>query len=91
MGGCAAIDAVSILRKSRQELYSCEAEVEAERADSEPEVFTRIHLHFILTGEHPGVGHIERTIQHSAEKYCSALIMPGKMVRIMRTFEIRER
>ncbi len=90
MGGCTAIDVVNILRKARQNLEGCEVEIEAERADSEPKVFTQIHVHFILTGAALSPKHVERAVQLSAEKYCSASIMLGQTAKITHTFELRE-
>ena len=90
LGGCTAIDVVNILRKSRQELRDCEVQLEAQRADSDPKVFTEIHVHFILSGENLSAKHVERAIQLSAEKYCSASIMLGQTARITHTFEIRD-
>lgn len=90
MGGCTAVDVVHILRKARQDLRGCELQVEAERADSGPKVFTRIRVHFILTGKDLSAKHVERAIELSAEKYCSASIMLGKTAQITHTFEIRE-
>ena len=90
MGGCTAIDVVNILRKARQDLRGCEVQLEAERASEDPKVFTGIHVHFLFTGVNLSAKHIERAIQLSAEKYCSASIMLGKTARITHTFEIRE-
>ena len=90
MGGCTAIDVVNILRKARQNLHGCEIQVEADRADSDPKVFTAIRVHFLLTGKALNAKHVERAIQLSAEKYCSASIMLGKTAQITQTFEIRE-
>ena len=90
VGGCTAIDVVDILRKARQELRGCEVQIEAQRADSDPKVFTTIQVHFILTGKSLSARHVERAIQLSAEKYCSASIMLGKTAQITHTFEIRE-
>jgi len=90
MGGCTAIDVVNILRKARQELRGCELQIDAERADSDPKVFTTIQIHFILTGKNLGIKHVERAIHLSAEKYCSASIMLGKTAQITHTFELRE-
>lgn len=90
MGGCTAIDVVNILRKARQDLRGCEVQLEAERADSEPKVFTAIRVHFVCTGKNLSPKHVERAIGLSAEKYCSASIMLGKTARITHTFEIRE-
>jgi len=81
---------VHILRKARQDLRGCELQLEAERADSDPKVFTDIRVHFILTGKDLSPKHVERAIELSAEKYCSASIMLGKTARITHTFEIRE-
>ena len=82
MGGCTAIDVVNILRKARQELRGCELQIDAERADSDPKVFTTIQIHFILTGKSLSAKHVERAIHLSAEKYCSASIMLGKTGQI---------
>ena len=90
MGGCTAIDVVNILRKARQDLQGCELELEAERAGSDPKVFTQIRVHFILTGKNLSTKHVERAIELSAEKYCSASIMLGKTAQISHTYEIRE-
>jgi putative redox protein len=90
MGGCTAIDVVDILRKSRQDLRGCEVQLKAQRADNDPKVFTTIQVHFILTGKNLSTKHIERAIQLSAEKYCSASIMLGKTAQITHTFEIRD-
>ncbi len=90
MGGCTAIDVVNILRKARQELRGCELQIDAERADSDPKVFTTIQIHFILTGKSLSAKHVERAIHLSAEKYCSASIMLGKTAQITHTFELRE-
>ena len=90
MGGCTAIDVVNILQKARQDLRGCELQIDAERADSDPKVFTTIRIHFILTGNNLSAKHVERAIHLSAEKYCSASIMLGKTAQISHTFEIRE-
>ncbi len=90
LGGCASFDVVHILRKSRQDVTDCEALLEAERADQEPKVFTHIHLHFVVTGRKMSVKQVERAIQLSSEKYCSASIMLGKTAKITHDYEIRE-
>jgi len=90
MGGCTAIDVVNILQKARQDLRGCELQIDAERADNDPKVFTTIRVHFILTGNNLSAKHVERAIHLSAEKYCSASIMLGKTAQISHTFEIRE-
>jgi putative redox protein len=75
MGGCASFDVVSILRKSRQDVVSCVAQLEAERADDVPAVFTRIHIRFVVTGSSLKEAQVKRAVDLSAEKYCSASIM----------------
>ncbi len=89
-GGCAAFDVVLILKKGRQEISNCEVEIEAERAPREPKVFTRIHFHFILTGKKLNSRQVERAINLSAGKYCSASIMLGKTAELTHDFEIVE-
>ena len=90
VGGCTAIDVVNILRKARQDLRGCEVQLEGQRADADPKVFTAIQVHFILTGKALSAKHVERAIDLSAEKYCSASIMLGQTAKISHTFEIRE-
>ncbi len=89
-GGCSAYDVVTILRKARQNITDCVVEVDAERAPQDPKVFTRIHFHFIVTGQGVDPKHVERAVHLSAEKYCSASIMLGKTAEITHDFEIRE-
>ncbi|MBL3590601.1 MAG: OsmC family protein [gamma proteobacterium endosymbiont of Lamellibrachia anaximandri] len=90
MGGCTEFDVLSILRKSRQQVTDCVVELEAERAESEPKVFSRIHAHFIVTGKGLSEKHVARAISLSAEKYCSASIMLGQMAEITHDYEIRD-
>lgn len=90
MGGCASYDVVHILRKARQQIRGCEAFVEAERAESEPKVFTKIHLHFVVTGHELSEKQVERAIKLSAEKYCSASLMLGKTAKVTHDFEVLE-
>ena len=87
-GGCTASDVVIILKKSRQDIIDCMVEIEAERATEDPKVFTHIHYHFILTGKNLKPQQVERAINLSAEKYCSASIMLGKTAEITHDFEI---
>jgi putative redox protein len=90
MGGCASFDVVSILRKSRQAVQSCQAELDAERADAVPAVFTKIHIRFVVTGEGLKESQVKRAVELSAEKYCSASIMLAKAgVAISHSYEIR--
>ena len=74
-GGCAIYDVLSMLKKSRQAVRDCRVEIQAERADAVPAVFTRINLHFVVTGEALKENHVKRAVELSAEKYCSASIM----------------
>ncbi len=90
-GGCTASDVVMILKKSRQDISDCIVEIEAERATKDPKVFTRIHYHFILTGNNLKPPQVDRAINLSAEKYCSASIMLGKTAEITHDFEIVRR
>lgn len=88
MGGCASFDVVHILRKRRLEVASCVAELEAERAETDPKVFTKIHLHFKVSGVGLTDKAVAKAVQLSAEKYCSASIMLGKTAEITHTHEI---
>ena len=90
MGACTSFDVVTILKKSRQPITDCVAEIEAARADEIPKVFTRIHVHFIVTGHGLNPAQVERAVKLSAEKYCSASIMLGKAAEITHDFEIVE-
>jgi putative redox protein len=89
-GGCSAIDVVHILRKARQDMVDCVVELEADRADEDPKVFTRIHLHYIVTGRGLNPAQVERAIKLSKEKYCSATIMLAKTAEVTSDYEIRE-
>jgi putative redox protein len=90
MGGCTAFDVVYILRRQRQEVTNCVVEIEAERAPSDPKVFTRIHVHFVVTGRKLRNEHVRRAVELSADKYCSASIMLGKTAKITHDYEIVE-
>lgn len=90
MGGCTEFDVMMILGKSRQDVTSCEVLLEAERAEEEPKVFTKIHAHFVITGRNLSQKHVERAIRLSAEKFCSASIMLGKTAEITHDYEILE-
>jgi putative redox protein len=91
MGGCTAFDVVHILRKSRQPVTDCVAEIDADRADTDPKVFTKIHVHFIISGKGLDPKRVEQAVKLSAEKYCSASIMLGKVAEVTHDFEIQER
>ena len=89
MGGCASFDVMSILKKSRQKVSACYADLQAERADTVPSVFTAINIHFVVTGEALKDKQVKRAVELSAEKYCSASIMLGKGgVDITHSYEI---
>lgn len=88
LGGCTAFDVVQILRKSRQPITHCVAEIEAERASQDPKVFTKIHVHFKVTGKGLTDTAVARAVNLSAEKYCSASIMLGKTAQITHDYEI---
>jgi len=90
MGACTSFDVVTILKKARQPITDCVAEIEAERADEIPKVFTRIHVHFVVTGKELNPSQVERAMKLSAEKYCSASIMLGKSAEVTHDFEIKE-
>ncbi|HCD6625606.1 TPA: OsmC family protein [Pseudomonas aeruginosa] len=91
LGGCTNFDVVSILKKARQPVESCEAFLEAERADEEPKVFTKIHVHFMVKGRGLKEAQVKRAVELSAEKYCSASIMLGRGgVEITHDYEIVE-
>ena len=89
MGACTAFDVVTILKKSRQPIVDCVAEIVAERADEIPKVFTKIHVHFVITGNNLNETQVERAVKLSAEKYCSASIMLSKSVEITYDYEIK--
>lgn len=90
MGGCTAFDVVLILRKGRQDITGCVAQIDAERAPDDPKVFTRIHVHFTVTGRKLDPKRVEQALKLSAEKYCSASIMLAKTAEITHDFEIVE-
>ena len=89
MGACTAFDVVTILKKSRQPIVDCVAEIDAERANEIPKVFTKIHVHFVITGNNLNETQVERAVKLSAEKYCSASIMLSKSVEITHDYEIK--
>ena len=89
-GACSAIDVVHILRKARQPITGCVVELDSERASEDPKVFTRIHLHYVVTGKGLAPSQVERAIKLSKEKYCSATIMLAATAQITHDFEVRE-
>ena len=88
MGGCTSFDVVLILKKSRQDIHDCVAEITAERAETDPKVFTKIHIHFVVTGKDLDPKRVEKAVNLSEEKYCSASIMLGKTAEITHDIEI---
>lgn len=87
-GGCTAYDVVLILKRGRHDVRGCSVKLSSERADTDPKVFTKIHMHFIVTGKGVPASAVERAIAMSHEKYCSASIMLGKTAEITTGFEI---
>ncbi|WP_374356300.1 OsmC family protein [Chitinimonas sp.] len=88
-GACTAFDVVTILRKGRADVVDCDVMLDADRADADPKVFTRIHMHFVVSGRSLKPDQVRRAIELSAEKYCSASIMLGKTAQVSHDFEIR--
>ncbi|WP_227458213.1 OsmC family protein [Cupriavidus pauculus] len=89
-GGCTAYDVVLILKRGRQDVRGCSVKLEAARADADPKVFTKINFHFTVTGRNLDAAKVERAIELSHEKYCSASIMLAKTAEITHTMEIVE-
>jgi putative redox protein len=87
-GGCAAWDVVSILQKARQAVEDVAVELDADRAETDPRVFTRVHMHFVVRGRDIDPTRVERAIALSAEKYCSASAMVARTATITHDFEI---
>ena len=90
LGGCSAFDVVMILKRGREKVADCVVEMEAERAGEDPKVFTRAHLHYVVTGRGLSPAKVERAIRLSADKYCSASAMFAKTARVTHDFEIVE-
>jgi len=88
-GACTAYDVVLILRRGRHDVRACRVKVTSERAPQDPKVFTKIHMHFLVTGSKLTQTAVERAIALSHEKYCSATIMLGKTAEITTSFEVR--
>jgi putative redox protein len=87
-GGCASMDVVSILKRGRHDVRDCVTTLDADCAEQDPQVFTRIHLHFVVTGQALTTAAVERAVTLSAEKYCCATQMLGRVATITRDFEI---
>lgn len=90
LGGCSSFDVVMILQRGKQDLVDCEVEIDATRAETEPKVFTNIHMHFIVKGRGLSEAKVKRAIDLSAEKYCSASIMLAKTADVTHDFEMIE-
>lgn len=90
LGGCTSFDVVLILKRSRQDIRGCVVEITAERAKTDPKVFTKIHIKFVITGNNLDPAKVERAVKLSEEKYCSASIMLGKTAEITHEIEIVE-
>ena len=89
-GACSAIDVVHILRKARQPVTDCVVELEGERAEKDPKIFTKIRMRYVVSGRGLDPAQVERAVKLSKEKYCSATIMLGAMAEIAYDIEIRE-
>jgi len=87
-GGCSSIDVMMILKKSRQAVSDCYVEMSAERAETDPKVFTKIHMHFVVKGKDIKPEAVEKAVKLSAEKYCSASIMLGATAEMTHDFEV---
>jgi len=88
-GACSSVDVVSILKKSRQQVVDCEVTLTGERAETVPKVFTKIHLHFEVTGFDLSEKQVERAVQLSADKYCSVSIMLSGSVAVTHSFSVK--
>jgi putative redox protein len=89
-GGCTCFDVVMILKRARQEIVDCQVKLQAERASEDPKIFTKIHMQFTVTGKNLDMAKVERAVNLSHEKYCSATIMLGKTAEITHSIEIIE-
>ena len=89
-GGCTAYDVVLILKRGRHDVRGCTVKLTAERAETDPKVFTAIHMHFTVSGKGVPTAAVERAIAMSHDKYCSASVMLGKTAAIATSFEVVE-
>lgn len=90
LGGCTAFDVMLILKRSREPVTDCVIEIDAERSEDVPKVFTKIHLRYIVTGRKLNPAKVERAVALSAEKYCSASAMLGRVADLSHEIQIRE-
>ncbi len=88
LGGCTAFDVVDILKKKREQVSGCVVEIEAERAETTPKVFTKIHVRYIVTGKDIKEESVKRAVELSAEKYCSVSLMLGKTAAMTHDYQI---
>ncbi|PHS69556.1 MAG: peroxiredoxin [Methylophaga sp.] len=88
MAGCTSFDMIQMLKKSRQDVHDCVVDITSERSDEIPKVFTKIHVHYTITGKDIKAAHVKRAVDLSTEKYCSASIMLGKTAEITHEYEI---
>tara|TARA_B110000977_G_C11004137_1_gene465039 strand:+ start:939 stop:1358 length:420 start_codon:yes stop_codon:yes gene_type:complete len=88
LGGCTSFDVVEMLKKSRQNIVDCVVEIDGQRSESVPKIFTDIHVHYIITGSNIKEAQVKRAIELSSEKYCSASLMLGKSANITHDYEI---
>lgn len=88
MGGCTSFDMVQILKKARQDIRDCVVEIDSERSDDIPKIFTKINVHYKVTGKNLKETQVKRAVELSTEKYCSASIMLGQMAEITHDYEI---
>lgn len=89
VGSCSSIDVVDIMKKSRQDILTCACELDAQRAESVPKVFTKIHAHYVVSGSNISEKHLARAVQLSAEKYCSVMLMLNAKVNITTSYAIK--
>ena len=90
MGGCTAFDVIHILEKARETVVNCELEIEADRAEDDPKVFTQIKIRYIVSGKNLSCDKVRRAVDLSAKKYCSASIMLGKVANISHEVILRD-
>ena len=90
MGGCTAFDVIHILERARETVIDCELEIEADRAKEDPKVFTKIKIRYIVSGKNLSRDKVQRAVDLSAEKYCSASIMLGKVANISHEVVLRD-
>jgi putative redox protein len=89
-GACSSVDVVSILQKAKQQVTACRVELSGDRVDSIPRVFSKIHLHFVVTGFNVSEKHVERAVNLSAEKYCSVSIMLQQAMTVTHSFAVEQ-